>query len=171
MTRLRRVNVRRRLAPAVLLLAVPTLTSCAVNFNAQTDKVYNPTVGVDDRSGSVDVLNALVVSGATGSGAVVATLVNNDQTHPDKLTKVAGAGRDSSLTVTPGGTSDLGPNGLLNLATKGRITVTGDQVKPGSLVSLTFTFQRGKAITVQAPIVANTDEYAGVTVPSSTPTP
>jgi hypothetical protein len=171
MTRLRQVNVRRRLAPAVLLLAAPALASCAVNFDAQTDKVYNPTVGVDDRSGTVDVLNALVVSGSAGSGAVVATLVNNDQTHADKLTKVAGAGSDASLTVTPGGTSDIGPNGLLNLATKGRITVTGDQVKPGSLVSLTFTFQRGKAVTVQAPVVANTEEYAGVTVPSSTPTP
>jgi hypothetical protein len=67
-TTLGAVNVRRRLATAALLLAVPALSSCSVSFGAQTDQVYNPSAGVDDRSGSVDVLNALVVSGAAGSG-------------------------------------------------------------------------------------------------------
>ena len=66
-------------------------------LGAQTDQVYNPAAGVDDRSGSVDVLNALVVSGSDGSGTVIASLVNNDQTHSDSLRSVAGAGADSSL--------------------------------------------------------------------------
>jgi hypothetical protein len=164
-TRLSAVNVRRSLASAVLLLAVTGLSSCTVNFGEQTDKVYNPSAGVDDRSGSVDVLNALVVSGSTGSGAVIATLVNNDQTHPDALRSVAGAGSDSSLQVTPGGRTAIPAGGLLNLATQGRIVVRGSQVVPGSLVNITFTFQRGKAITVQAPVVADSSEYSGVAVP------
>jgi hypothetical protein len=167
-TTLGAVNVRRRLATAALLLAVPALSSCSVSFGAQTDQVYNPSAGVDDRSGSVDVLNALVVSGAAGSGTVIATLVNNDQTHDDTLTRVAGAGSDASLKVTPGGKTAIPAGGLLNLATDGRIAARGDQVVPGKLVSLTFTFQRGQAITVDAPVVsADSSQYSGVTLPTA----
>ena len=71
------MNVRRSIAAAALLLAVPALSACGVSFGAPTDQVYNPSVGVDDQSGQVDVLNALIVSGSNGSGTVVATLVNN----------------------------------------------------------------------------------------------
>jgi hypothetical protein len=161
------VNVRRRIALAVLPLALPVLSSCTVNFNEQTDQVYNPSAGVDDRSGQVDVLNALVVSGGEGSGTVVATLVNNDQTRADKLRSVSGSGADASLKVTPGGATNIAAGGLLNLATDGRIVVRGDQVKPGGTVSLTFSFERAKAITVDAPVLPNTGAYADVRVPSA----
>jgi hypothetical protein len=161
------VNVRRLLASTVLLLAVPSLSSCGVNFDAQTDQVYNPAVGVDDRSGSVDVLNALVVSGTDGSGTVVATLVCNDPDRGDKLRAVAGAGDDASLQVTPGGEAAIPAGGLLNLANDGRIFVRGEAIVPGSFVELTFSFQRGEAITVEAPVVsAENPDYADVTVPS-----
>jgi hypothetical protein len=90
------VNVRRSLAVAAAVLAAPVLSSCGVNFDAQTDQVYNPAVGVNDRDGSVDVLNALVVSGSAGSGTVVATLVNNDQEKDDSVRGIAGAGQDCS---------------------------------------------------------------------------
>lgn len=164
--RLRRVNVRRGLAATVLALAVPVLSSCSGNFNAQTNQVYNPSVGVDDRSGSVDVLNALIVSGADGSGTVVATLVNNDLTNADTLKSVAGSGADASLKVTPGGTTAIPAGGLLNLATGGRIFVQGDRVKAGYFVEITFSFDRGQAITVKAPVVSSAgDEYADVTLP------
>jgi hypothetical protein len=161
------VNVRRRIALAVLPLAVPLLASCTVNFNEQTDKVYNPSVGVNDRSGEVDVLNALVVSGSDGSGTVIATLVNNDQARPDKLRRVAGSGDDASVKVTMGGDTTIANGGLLNLATDGRIAARGEQVQAGRLVTLTFSFDRAKAITVDAPVVANTAEYADVRVPTS----
>jgi hypothetical protein len=163
------VNVRRRIALAVLPLAILLLTSCTVNFNEQTDKVYNPSAGVDDRSGEVDVLNALVVSGSEGSGTVVATLVNNDQARADKLREVTGSGPDASLKVTTGGDTTIANGGLLNLATDGRIAVRGDAVQAGRLVTLTFTFERAKAITVDAPVVARTAQYADVRVPGAAP--
>ena len=165
-TTLGAVNVRRRLASAALLLAVPTLTSCTVNFDEQTDKVYNPSVGVDDRSGEVDVLNALIVSGADGSGTICATLVNEDQLRADQLKGVAGQGQDASIKVTPGGPTALAPGGLLNLAAQGRVFARGDKVVPGNFVSITFTFQNAKAITVDAPVVDNSGTtYSGVTLP------
>ena len=49
-------------------------------------RCYTPSVGVNDRDGDIDVLHALVVSGAEGSGTVVAALVNNQQ-EDDALTE------------------------------------------------------------------------------------
>jgi hypothetical protein len=165
-TTLTAVSVRRRLATAVLVLAVPAVSGCGINFDAQTGQVYNPSVGVDDRSGSVDVLNALVVSGAQGSGTVIATLVNNDQTHADSLTALSGAGRDSSLQITTGGTTRIPAQGLLNLAEEGRNFVRGSRVQAGYFVEITFSFDRGKSVTMGVPVVsADQPEYGGVPLP------
>ena len=47
--------IQRRVAIAALLLA-PALTACG--FSEQTDQVYQPAVGVNDRSDTVYVLSA-----------------------------------------------------------------------------------------------------------------
>lgn len=161
------MNVRRSIAAAAVVLAAPVLSSCATgNFDAQTDQVYNPAVGVDDRDGSVDVLNALIVSGTDGSGTVVATLVNNDESRPDTLQKVAGSGKDANLQVTVGGPTRLQAGGLLNLAERGGIVVRGDRIVPGMFVEITFSFQRGDSVTLQAPVVADQPPYDKIKVPT-----
>lgn len=160
------MNVRRNLAVAATLVAAPVMSSCGVNFDAQTDQVYNPAVGVNDRGGAVDVLNALVVSGSAGSGTVVATLVNNDQQNADTLRGVAGAGQDTSLNVQVGGPTSIPAGGVLNLATQGAISVRGRQVLPGRFVEITFSFDRGKAVTVDIPVVSSSNpDYAGIKTP------
>ncbi len=171
-TTLGAVIARRSLAAAVLVLAAPVLSSCGGNFNQQTNQIYNPAEGVNDRSGSVDVLNALVVSSESGSGTVVATLVNNDQDHDDTLKSIAGAGNDANLKITPGGPTVIPAGGLLNLAERGRNFVEGDRVQAGYFVDLTFTFDRGTAITVNAPVVNGAEpEYTAVPQPAPTGAP
>jgi hypothetical protein len=162
------VSIRRSIATALVVISAVLVSSCSGNFGEQTDKPYNPAAGTDDRSGQVDVLNALVVSGTDGSGTVIASLVNNDQTHGDQLTNVAGAGRDAGLTVTPGGPTTIPAAGMLNLATKGRITARGKRVVPGNFVEITFSFSRASSVTMGVPVVsADNPDYAGVKVPSS----
>ncbi|HEX2550173.1 MAG TPA: hypothetical protein VHK64_01145 [Nocardioidaceae bacterium] len=162
------MNVRRSIAAAAVLLAAPALSSCGVSFGAQTDQVYNPSVGVDDRSGQVDVLNALIVSGTNGSGTVVATLVNNDQQTDDTLKGVSGAGKDAGMTVKPGGDTTIPAGGLLNLATKGAVTIRGQRVVPGNFVTITFSFDRAQSVTLDVPVVSHSNpDYAGVKVPSA----
>jgi hypothetical protein len=162
------VNVRRSIAAAAILLAVPALSACGVSFGAQTDQVYNPSVGVDDQSGEVDVLNALIVSGTNGSGTVVATLVNKNQQHDDTLKGVAGAGQDAGMTVQLGGDTKIPAGGLLNLATQGAVTARDKRIVPGYFVEITFSFDRAQAITLEVPVVPHSDPaYAGVKVPSA----
>ena len=171
-TTLGAVIARRSIAAAVLVLAAPVLSSCGGNFNQQTTQVYNPAEGVDDRSGRVDVLNALVVSTENGSGTVIATFVNNELDTADRLTSIAGAGNDASLKVTPGGPTAIPAGGLLNLADRGRNFVVGERVRAGYFVDLTFTFQQGAAITINVPVVNGREpEYTSVPQPTPTGTP
>jgi hypothetical protein len=166
------VTVRRSIAAAVVLVSTPVLSSCGVNFGEQTDQVYNPSDGTDNRTGQVDVLNALIVSHKKGSGTVVAGLVNNDQVHPDHLVGVTGVGPDRSAQVTLGGPTTVPAGGLLNLAKKGAVQIKGPQVSPGNFVTVSFSFAHAKSVTLELPVFRRTGFYTQVPLPqTSTPTP
>ena len=122
------------------------------------------------------MIHALVVSESDGSGTVVAALVNNDQREPDELTAVRGAGDDSGLTVELGDAdSSIPPGGAVQLGETGHVTVSGDAVVAGDFVRLAFTFANGEAAELNLPVVAATDEYAGLDTSgagaTATPTP
>lgn len=162
--------LRRRIATALVVLSVPALSalsSCSPNFDAPTNRVYTPGRGVNERSGSVDVLHALVVSGSKGSGTVIAALVNNDEVNDDRLVDVAGAGADQGVTVEASGDSAVGAGELYQLADDGNVSVTGDQIQPGRFVALTFSFERGESVTLKVPVVARSGEFAQVPLPAS----
>ncbi len=159
--------LRRSIAVAALALA-PMLTSCG--FNQPTDAVYTPGVGVNERSGQVDVLHALVVSGADGSGTVVANLVNNDREQADTLTDIAGAGDDQGVTVSLDSPVEIPAGGGVQLLDESEISIEGDPVTAGSFVELSLTFERGETVTVNAPVVPRRGDFAEVPVPSVAPT-
>lgn len=164
------MNVRRSVTVAVVLALTLALTSCGVNFNAQTDQVYNPGAGTNDRESTVDVLNALVVSGEDGSGTVVATLVNNDTAEDDTLIAVEDPSGRTKVDVT--GPTTIPAAGLLNLADSGGVTATGERIVPGVFVEITWTFQRGEPVTFSAPVVSADDPtYADVPLPQSPRSP
>lgn len=164
------MNVTRRLSIAIAaaVAAAPALASCG--FGVQTDQVYNPGVGTNNRTGKVDVLDALVVSGTRGQGTVVAGLSNNNEIRPDKLVSVSGAGKNQGLSVQQGERPTIEPGGFVQLAdlTDG-VFVRGGDVVPGRLVTLRFTFKNAESITLDAPVVARTSEYANV--PAEAPSP
>lgn len=150
---------RRRAAVAALLL-VPALSACG--FNVQTDQVYQPAEGVNERSGEVDVLNALVVSAEDGSGTFAGSLANGDQADADELTSITGQGLEIELDEPV----EIPAAGLVNFAEEGNVAVTGDDVLAGGFVTLTFTFSSGQSTTVKMPVVVHGGDYADVPVPS-----
>ncbi len=159
--------LRRSIAVASLVL-VPVLASCG--FNRPTDRVYNPGVGVNERSGQVDVLNALVVSGADGSGALVATLANNNTADADALTQVSGSGEDTAVRVSLDSPVDITRGGSVSVSDETEVPVEGDAVKPGAFIELTFTFEQAGPVTLQVPVVARRGPYQDIPVPSVAPT-
>jgi hypothetical protein len=154
---------QRRVVIAALLLA-PTLAACG--FSAQTDQVYQPAVGIIDRSGTVDILNALIVSGEDGSGTFAGTLVNKSTTADDRLDSVTGPGITASRRTVA-----LDPEGAANLGKTGQIQVRGDGVVPGKYVELTLVFHSGQSTTVKVPVVPAGGDYADLPLPDPAPTP
>lgn len=169
-----RNRIARGIAAGALVLAVPTLAGCGMNF--ATDKVYTPAPGANDRSGKVDVLNAAIVASQDGKGTLVATFSNNVTNKP---TDSLNAGEDS-LTGIEGVTATLPtqklvipPGGLLALNSLGKdatdkpgpkyapgIPVTGD-FKVGDFVSIDLQFANAGTVKIQVPVVCNTNHFAG----------
>jgi hypothetical protein len=162
---------RRRIAVLALAVSVPALSACTNGFDNQTDAVYQPSVGVNDRSSEVDVLGAMVVAPEKGKdGVFIASLANNDQTTGDKLTAVDAQGAKATLGDVP----PIPAGGLVNLASEeiGGVPVTGAAVKPGGYVLVRLTFANADPVTVKVPVVVDEGPYASITPkPSSSASP
>ncbi len=156
---------RRRLAALAMVLMVPVLAAC----NYQTDQVYQPSVGVNNREGTIDVLGAVVVSTSFGGGTFVASLVNNDVEEPDALTNVTGEDLEAKVTAPV----QIKPGSLVNLADLGAVSVTGDNIRSGKFARLTLEFQSGQKTEVNVPVVPAEGIYADVkpASPSSSSSP
>ncbi len=158
---------RRRLAAAAMVLLVPTLGACG--FGYQTDQVYQPGIGVNNRDGNVDVLGAVVVSSVDGQGTMVASLVNEDDNNDDSLVNVTGDGLEAQVSAPV----KIAAGTLVNLADSGAVSVTGDTIQPGKFARLTLTFESGQTTEINAPVVPHSDEFSDVRLasPPTTPTP
>ena len=159
----------KRLAATAVLLAAPVLASCGVNFDAQTDQVYQPAEGVNDRDGIVDVLNALVISGGDGSGRFIAGLANNSDVD-EMLTGVVGVDVDQSLDITlEEGDYVVPAEGFLQLADDdaGMVVVTGEQVIKGGFVRVQLSFSDAEPVEVNVPVVPPGTDYDEVLLPES----
>jgi hypothetical protein len=169
--------VRRRhprvAAAAFLVLLIPVLGACGFNF--QTDQVYQPSVGVNDRSGEVDVLGAVIASGTDGQGTLVASLANKSETKTETLTSVAGADSSAGITARLDKPIEVAPGALVNLASSGAISITGEGITPGPFVRLVLTFASGQEVDVNVPVVPESGYYATIVPadpsPSASPTP
>lgn len=150
--------VRRRLAAASLALLVPALGACG--FDAQTDQVYQPGVGANERGDSVDVLGAVVVSEEKGSGRFISSLVNTELDQEDQLDTITG----SDVQVELPSPVALGPDSIVNLADDSvdQIAVTGEGIEAGAYTRLTLTFQSGQTTEINVPVVAAEEEFSSV---------
>lgn len=155
------MNLRR---PARTTVALATaamalgLSSCS--YDNPTDMVYNPAIGVHDQSSTVDVLNAVIVKGsdtATG-GALVTTLVNNDEQNDDRLTGVEVGPADQGVGVTLGSSITIPGGELVELSEEG-VEVSGEGVEDGAFITLTYTFANAETVTVDVPVVVQDEGY------------
>jgi hypothetical protein len=176
-----RTRIARATAIGALVLAAPALSSCSF----ATDKVYTPGPGANDRSERVDVLNAVIVATKDGSGTLVTSLVNNDSvavgeqagSADKKLTEVSGdvtAELSEPILVRAGDYTRIATLEEKPLPEReGRdvagIKVTGD-FKAGDFVKVTFTFDEGKPVTLDVPVVNNNGHWAGQDGEKLTPT-
>lgn len=179
-----RTRTARAAAAAALVLAVPTLAGCGMNF--ATDQVYTPAPGANDRAGDVDVLNAMIVSAEDGSGTLTVTLVNNEFLKgtdradvSDELTEVGGevstGPNFAAVPIPSGGYVKFANTGVQDSqrdaakVDRPGIKVAGD-FAVGDFVEVELTFANADPVTVQAPVLANNGHLAGEDGDSGQPT-
>ncbi|GAB3024673.1 hypothetical protein GCM10011376_10290 [Nocardioides flavus (ex Wang et al. 2016)] len=142
-------------AAAVIALAAP-LTSCG--FDYATERDYTPGSGSNSREGEVDVLSAVVVSAAEGSGTFIASLSNNDQSEEQSFTGISGA-EGTTVEVPEFEPVTVPAGGLVNLADPpAEIVVTGD-FTAGDFVPLSFDFGNGERVQLNVPVVPDDTGY------------
>ncbi len=143
-----------RLALGALLLA-PVLSSCG--FNYATDRINEITAGHNNRDGTVDVLNALIVSGQPDSGTLVGLLVNNDADTDIQLTAVT-SGADQ--TAAEAGPVVVPADGRAQLQDAG-IRIDGT-FGAGEVYDVTLTFDNGEVVELAVPVVTQCGQYDGL---------
>ncbi len=160
------MNLRRTLATASAGLAlIAALGACG--FNYPTDKVNNITAGSNYRGGTVDVLNAVIVSKTDNHGTFVATFVNTSRRTPISVTSMTGDGTAvGSIPVDP---FPINPNGLVNLSDGGGIAVEGTYTK-GQFLTLSIGFDNGETATLQVPVVDDDGYWEGLDTATPSPT-
>lgn len=141
-------------AAALVALAAP-LSSCG--FDYATDRDYQPGSGTNNREGQVDVLSAVVVSAAEGSGTFVASLSNNEAETEQTLTAVAG--EEASVTAAEFEPIAITPGGIVNLAEPAAGIVLTGEFKAGDVVPLTVDFGNGERVSLNVPVVADDTGY------------
>ena len=141
-------------AAAVVALAAP-LSSCG--FDYATDRDYTPGSGANNREGEVDVLSAVVVSAAEGSGTFVASFSNNDPDEEQTFTAVAG--EDATVTAAEFEPITIAPGGLVNLAEPAAGIVVTGEFGAGDVVPLTVDFGNGERVSLNVPVVSNETGY------------
>jgi len=157
-----KTSLRHLVAFCALLVLVPALAACGLN--AQTDKVYQPAIGTDVRGTDTDALGVAIVSAEEATGHLIFSLNNNSLKQADKLLKVSGDG----LTIGEA-QIEIPAHTLLNIADK-PIPVTGEAIKAGNFVKLTFNFQSGETLTAEVPVVSTLPPFNDI-VPSHSATP
>jgi hypothetical protein len=164
-----RLSRRHRIALSLgaLILAVPGVASCG--FNYATDRENTISNGTSDKSGTVDVLNAVIVSQDDGSGTFIATLSNNSATETIHMSSLD-FGSNSTTQVAAFDPIEVKPHAVVNLANGQGIKVSGD-FKAGDFLSLTVGFDNGESADMKVHVVVADDEYEGYDTGTGSPAP
>lgn len=150
----------RKLAPVAVVLAVALpLSSCG--FNYATERIYTPSNGANQRDQAVDVLGAVIVAAQPNSGTFIATFVNGSDTKENSVESIIGSDGNQGVTAPKFSTIKVPADGLVNLATQGGPKVTGT-FDIGNYVPLTIMFGDGSQVSINVPVVANCEEWAGL---------
>ncbi|MGH8969184.1 MAG: hypothetical protein ACRDV1_04470 [Actinomycetes bacterium] len=165
-------RTRTRLIVALQVVAVAggaALTSaCAAGFDSTTSKAYAPSDGLRGVSGSMEVLNALVVAPEDGDTGVISMTVVN---RGDQTERITGLTTDSG-TVELTGSDEIGPGEAVRFgaATDPAATISGLQALPGEAIRLKLSFAEVDPISLRTVVVPATGTYVSLTPPAE-PTP
>jgi hypothetical protein len=162
-----RPTLAATLAALAALALLALLGGCAAGFGARTIQPYAPSDGVIANTGSLRILDALVVSEpGSGRGVLSMTLVNRG-TRDDELTDISSPAGRIDLTGTR--TLPAGRSVTFGAGTDPSATLETLTREPGRSLSLRLTFARTQPVTLRTVVVSPIGPYTSVTPGPQTP--
>jgi copper(I)-binding protein len=167
----------RTVMASVLVALAPLVAACGTGQKAPTRLEYAVTDGVQTHAGNVVLRNvfltAAVPVGVSSKSLALQGVIDNNTGAEDSLVGVTAnntpfTSATASVPIHPGTPVALGTNGLgLN------VDKLPAAVLPGSLVSVTFAFQKSGQVTVAVPVytLASREPGAGPSTKVNYPTP
>jgi len=158
------------LAGLAALSMTLTLGGCGTGFDTGSVKVYTAPNGTDMRQADVDVLGALVVADGAGGGTLVAGFVGPPDTSDELVSVDLTDAQSTPLETTIAADAVEIPAGeLVQVAEDAAVTVSGETLEPGHLLTATFTFANSGPASGDLLVVAGDEEqYADVPAPPGT---
>lgn len=138
-----------------LVLAAALTTSCG--FSPQTNMVNNIAEGAEERSGTVDVLNAVVIAGEANLGVFSASLVN--PRGEDQAMFVGLVPTDDVAELGEYGSADVPAGELVDLSDTGGVPVRGE-FRAGQHVSVIVDFAERESVTMNVPVVTPCNHFS-----------
>jgi hypothetical protein len=147
-------------------------------MGAQTNAQYQPGVGANVRTGTIQLYNALAVDNGDGTATFSAAILNRDTTSA-KLTKASAKESNGSKVDVTTAPAIIGAGQVFNTGKAGAVLLKDKKLGSGDYVTVTLAFNRGRHVRVDAPVVARTSVYDDVatgpggeepTTASATPT-
>jgi hypothetical protein len=163
--------VKARVAASVVLaLSVALGTAgCGLVAPQATTKHYDASDGVSGSVGSIDVRNAIVVTGDDDTvGSLVVTLVNTDsKSHRVAVTAGDSASSRAYVTVEPGQVKQVGSDPQ---AESGNVFFPEFNGKPGGLFPVYFQYGDNTGVELKVPVLSGgLSEYSSLVPPSILP--
>jgi len=147
---------------ATILASVLALTGCGASGpGAPTRNIKQVTDGAEAQSGSIYIRDLLLVTQPDGSGALVATFINEDATS-DALTGITVAGIPAKLSAPSFNLVQNTPVIFSGDSANATGTVPGLNAADGTRVNVVVTFAHAPAVTLSAIIRAKSDYFANV---------
>jgi hypothetical protein len=155
----------RRLVPGVALLAATAalgLGGCSgTGMDAQTNAQYQAGVGANVHTGAIQLYNALAVDNGDGTATLSAAILNRDDT-PAKLKDAAAIASDGSSVDVQTAPAIIDAGQMFNTGEAGAVIFADKKLTAGEYVKVKLTFDGGRKVTVEAPVVARTAIYDDV---------
>lgn len=151
---------RGRLRTLAAAVAVLGLSACGSGSGSVTLQPYDPGVGANSRSGDIQVLGALVVANADGTGTVSATLWSQPGAEAELAEVSAETLDDEAIETQLNGSFEVTSQTQepQKLGDEAVVVLRGDNFAPGDFVDLTFTFTDAAPFEVQVPVVTRSED-------------
>lgn len=161
---------RRAGVLAASVASLGLLSGCSAGYDSTSRAPYAPGDGVIANSGSVRLLNVLIVAAEGADRGVVIGSVANRGDQDDRLVAI----ESPHGTVELGGGYDLAAKDMVPLSTGedgGQVVISGLDREPGRAVPLRFVFESAEPVTVRTVIVPPNEYYEELTPSGDATTP